>query len=191
MRRSPLIFAAGALLLGIVVAGVFYYFYRTSPRFSLEQMVNSLTQRNYEKFYSYLDMKGVLGSLVEDTGKDLIPPEIIPKGNFWGELGVKIGSKLLQQLPPTVYETLQRDVFNKIINIYLDTLTTQDLLALQAAVTVAEINRQEDVARVTLRFPKKDGRLRLTMAWDPQQRLWRVVSVSYEDLKQLLKKEFF
>jgi len=191
MRRSPLIFAAGALLLGIVVAGVFYYFYRTSPRFSLEQMVNSLTQRNYEKFYSYLDMKGVLGSLVEDTGKDLIPPEIIPKGNFWGELGIKIGSRLLQQLPPTVYETLQRDVFNKIINIYLDTLTTQDLLALQAAVTVAEINRQEDVARVTLRFPKKDGRLRLTMAWDPQQRLWRVVSVSYEDLKQLLKKEFF
>jgi hypothetical protein len=191
MRRSPLTFVAAALLLGILVAGVFYYFYRTSPRFSLQQMVNSLTQRNYEKFYSYLDMKSVLGSLVEDTSKDLIPPEIIPRGNFWGELGIKIGSKFLQQLPSKAFETLQKDVFNKIINKYLDTLTTQDLLALQAAVTVAEIKRQEDVAQVILRFPKKDGRLRLTMSWDPQQRLWRVVSVSYEDLKQLLKNEFF
>jgi hypothetical protein len=75
------------------------------------------------------------------------------------------------------------------MNQYFDTLTTQEFVALNAAVALAEINQQGEQAQVTLKFPKKDGRLRLTMAWNPQLRRWRVVSVNYEDLKHLVKKE--
>jgi hypothetical protein len=190
MRRSPLIFLAAALLLGIVVAGVFFYLYRNSPRFALHQMVTTLMQRNYNKFYSFLDMKSILGSLMQDTGKDLIPPELIPKGNFLGELGLKMGSKVAQQLVPQIYGTFEKEA-QKVINQYLDTLTTQDLLALEGAVALAQINQNGDEAQVTLRFPKDEASLHLTMGRTPQDRTWRIISVSYEDLKELVKKKIF
>lgn len=186
MRRSPLIFLAAALLLGIVVAGFFYYRYQTSPRFALQQMVTALIQRNYDKFYSFLDMKSILGSLMEDSGRDLIPPELIPKGNFLGELGLKMGSKFAQQLVPQLYGTFEKEA-HTVINKYLDTLTTQDLLALEGAVALADINQSGDEAQVTLHFLKKEETLHLTLGRTPQDPTWRVISVSYEDLKELVK----
>jgi hypothetical protein len=190
MRRSPLIFLATALILGIVVAGLFYYRYRSSPRFALHQMATALMQRNYNKFYSFLDMKSILGSLMGDTGKDLIPPDIAPKGNFLGELGVRMGSKFAQQLVPQIYGAFEKEA-HKVINQYLDTLTTQDLLALEGAVALAPISQSGDEAQVTLRFPKDEASLHLTMGRSPQDRTWRVISVSYEDLKEIVKKKIF
>jgi hypothetical protein len=190
MRRSPLIFLAATLLLGIVVAGVFYYLHRNSPRFALHQMGTALIQRNYDKFYSYLDMPSILSSLMGDSGRDLIPPELIPKGNLVGELGIKMGSKFAQQLVPQIYATFEKEA-RSIINKYLDTLTTQDLLALEGAVALAHINQSGDVAQVTLRFPKNEASLNLTMGRTQQHPTWRVISVSYEDLKELVKKQLF
>jgi hypothetical protein len=190
MRRSLLIFLAAVLLLGIVVAGVFYYLYRSSPRYALHQMATALIQRNYDRFYSFVDMKSILASLMQDTGKDLIPPDIIPKGNFLGELGLKMGSKFARQLIPQIYGTFEKEA-HKVINQYLDTLTTQDLLALEGAVALAEINQTGDEAQVILRFLKNEESLHLTMSRTPQDRTWRVVAVSYEDLKELVKKKLF
>ena len=187
MRRSPLIFIGAALLLGIAVAGVFYFLYRNSPRFALHQMATALMRRNYDKFYSHLDMKSILSSLMQDTGTDLIPPDVVPKGNFLAQFGVKMGSKVVQQLVPQLYGAFEKET-RKVINQYLDTLTTRDLVALEGAVTLAEIQQNGDAAQVTLRFPKDEGSLHLTMSRSPQDNIWRVVSVSYEDLKELLKK---
>jgi hypothetical protein len=187
MRRL-LIFLAAALLLGVVVAGGFYYLYRNSPRFALHQMAVALTQRNYDKFYSFVDMKSILGSLTQDTGKDLIPPDIVPKGNFLGELGLKMGSRVAQQLVPQIYGAFEKEI-HRVINQFLDTLTTQDLLALEGAVALAEIHQTGDEAQVILRFPKADGSLHLTMSRNPQDRTWQVVYVNYEDLKELVKKK--
>jgi hypothetical protein len=186
MRRL-LLFLAAALLLGIAVAGIFYFLHRNSPRYALHQMVTALIQRNYDKFYSHLDMKSILGSLMQDTGKDLIPPDLIPKGNFLGQFGLKMGNKFAQQLVPQLYGTFEKEA-QKVINQYLETLTTQDLLALEGAVAMARIQKTDDVAQVTLRFPKDDGSLHLTMSRSSPDRAWRVVSVTYEDLKELLKK---
>jgi hypothetical protein len=187
MRRSPLVFIVAALLLGIVVAGVFYYRYQSSPRSALHQMVDALTDRNYEKFYTYLDLKSILGNLMQETGKDLISP-VIPENNYLGQLGWRMGSKFAQQVLPRLFETFEQDL-HKLINQYLNTLTTKELLALKAAVTLAEIRQQGDEAKVTLRFAKEDGRLRLTMTKSSQDRTWRVISVNYEDLKKLVSKE--
>jgi hypothetical protein len=189
MRRSPLIFLAAALLLGIAVAGTFYYFYRNSPRYALQQMANALMQRDYDKFYAYLDMKSILGSLMQDTGRDLIPPEVIPKGNFLGELGIRMGGKFLQQLSPQIFETLEKEVFHKLTRKYFDTLSNQDLAALKLALAMGEVNQEGDLAQVILRFPKSEETLRLTMSRSPQDKTWRVTSVSYEDLKELVKKK--
>lgn len=184
MRRSPLIFVVAALLLGIAVAGGFYYHYRSSPRFALHQMVTALIKRDYQEFYTYLDLNPILSQLMQETGKDLISPEL-PEGDYLGQLGWKMGRKFAQNLLPRILETFENNV-HVLINKYLDTLTTQDLLALEAAVASAEINRQGDEARVILKFDQ-DGRLRLTMSRIPDGH-WRVVSVNYEDLKQVLKK---
>jgi hypothetical protein len=190
MRRSPLIFIGAALLLGIAVAGVFYVLYRNSPRFALHQMVAALMQRNYDDFYARLDMKSMVGSLMQESGKDLIPPDVLPKNNLLGQFGVKMGSKLAQQLVPQLLGSFDKEI-HKVINQYLDTLTTQDLLALEGAVALASIQQSGDAAQVTLNFPKEEGSLHLTMARSPQDGVWRVVSVSYEDLKELLKKNLF
>jgi hypothetical protein len=187
MRRSPLIFIGAALLLGVAVAGVFYVLYRNSPRFALHQMVTALMQRNYDDFYARLDMKGIAGSLMQESGKDLIPPEVVPRNNLLGQLGVKMGSRLAQQLLPQLLGPFDKEI-RKVVNQYLDTLTTQDLLAVEGAVALASIQQSGDAAQVTLRFPKEEGSLHLTMARSPQDGIWRVDSVSYEDLKELLKK---
>jgi hypothetical protein len=188
MRRSPLIFLAAALLLGIVVAGLFYYRYHNSPRFALQQMATALIERNYDKFYSFLDMPSILSSLMEDSGRDLNPSGLVPKGNPLGEFGVKMGSKFAQQLVPQIYGIFEKEA-HKVINQYLDSLTTKDLLALEGAVTLAQINQSGDEAQVTLHFDKNAGILHLTMGRTPQNRTWRVISVSYEDLKELVKKK--
>ncbi len=187
MRRSPLVFIAIALFLGIVVAGVFYYRYQSSPRSALHQMVTALTERNYKKFYAYLDLKSILSNLMQETGKDLISP-VIPENNYLGQLGWKMGRKFAQQVLPRLFEAIEQDL-HKLINQYLNTLTTKELLALKAAVSLAEINQQGDEAKVTLRFAREDGRLRLIMSKSGKDRTWRVVSVSYEDLKKLVSKE--
>ena len=93
MRRL-LIFMSAVLLLGIAIAGVFYFYYRNSPRYALQQMVTSLMRRNYDKFYSHLDMPSILGSLTQDTGQDLIPPELIPKNNLLGTVRSENGQQV-------------------------------------------------------------------------------------------------
>jgi hypothetical protein len=189
MRRL-LIFMSAVLLLGIAVAGVFYFYYRNSPRYALHQMVTALMRRNYDNFYSHLDMKSILGSLMQDTGQDLIPPELIPKGNLLGQFGLKMGSRFAGHLAPQLYGAFEKEAHN-FINQYLDTLTTQDLVALEGAVALAKIDKTDgDVAQVTLRYPK-DGNLHLTMSRNPEDGTWRVISVSYEDLKELVRKNLF
>lgn len=183
--RRPLIFVIATLLLGIAVAGGFYYYHRTSPRFALHQMTTALIKRNYTEFYTYLDLKSILSNLMQETGEDLIPPEI-PEGDYLSKLGLKMGQKLAKNLLPRILETFENN-FHSLINKYLDTLTTEDLLALEAAVATAEIDRQGNGAQVTLKFPQ-DGQLRLTMSKIPDGN-WRVVAVNYEDLKHVLKKE--
>jgi hypothetical protein len=189
MRRSPLIFLLAALLLGIVVAGVFYYRHRHSPRFALQQLVSCLSIRDYDKFYDSVDLPGIMSHLMTETGRDLIPPEL-PIGDFLSQFGWKMGGKVARQLIPRLFETFDQEL-RKLLNQYFDTLGPQEFVALNAAVALADINQQGEQAQVTLKFPKKDGRLRLTMVWNPQQRLWRVVAVNYEDLKHLVKKELW
>ncbi len=189
MRRSPLIFLSVALLLGIAVAGVFYYRYRHSPRFALQQLVVSLTNRNYDRFYDSVDLPGIMGHLMAETGRDLVPPEL-PQGDLLSQFGWKMGGKVARHLIPRLFETFDKEL-RKLLNQYFDTLSTQEFVALNAAVALADIDQQGEEARVTLRFPKKDGRLRLNMAWNPQLRRWRVVAVNYEDLKHLVKKELW
>jgi hypothetical protein len=188
MRRSLLIFLAAALLLGIVVAGLFYYRYRNSPRFALQQMATALIERNYDKFYSFLDMPSILSSLMEDSGRNLIPSDLMPKGNFLGEFGIKMGSKFAQQLVPQLYGAFEKEA-HTVINKYLDTLTTKDLLALEGAVALAHISQSGDEAQVTMRFGNDEETLHLTMGRTPQNQTWRVISVTYEDLKELVKKK--
>ncbi len=185
MRRSPLIFLLVALLLGVLVAGVFYYRHRHSPRYALHQMALSLTNRNYDNFYDYVDLAGIVSHLMEETGKALLAPNL-PGGNFLSQFAFKMGGRVVRHL----FESFERE-FRKLANQYFDTLTTQELLALQGAVALADISQKGEEAQVTLRFPEKDTRLRLTMAWNSQQRRWRVVSVNYEDLKALLNRELW
>jgi len=189
MRRSPLVFVIAALLLGIAVAGGFYYHYRQSPRFALHQMVNALMHRNYKEFYTYLDLNSILSHLMQETGKDLIPSEI-PQGDYLSQFGWKMGRKLAQNLLPKILQTVEKNLHG-LINKYLDTLDTEDLLALEAAVALAEISPKGDEAQVILKFPKGNAQLRLTMSRNLPKRSWRVVSVNYQDLKNLLKKELF
>ena len=101
-----------------------------------------------------------------------------------------MGRKFAQNLLPRIFQTVEKNLHN-LINKYLDTLDTEDLLALEAAVALADITSKGDEAQVTLKFPQGNAQLRLTMSRSLPKRSWRVVSVNYQDLKNLLKKELF
>jgi len=187
MRRSLWYILLSVLGFGLLVAGLFYYWHRTSPRYALDQMVNALVVRNYDTFYHYLDVKSILSHLAQEAGQDLLPFGAEP-GDELSRLGQSLGRKFTQHLLPKMFESYEKELRKGMAH-YLGTLTASDLLALKAAVAMADITQKGDEALVILRFPKDAGSLRLTMSRDSKDDAWRVVSVNYQDVKRIIGKE--
>jgi sRNA-binding carbon storage regulator CsrA len=84
------------------------------------------------------------------------------------------------------FETQIRGAMEK----YLLNLDNSQIMAIAAAVTVAQIDTRGDEARVTLTNPKTGELMRLQMRRQVERDRWQIVSVNYQDLKRFLQREF-
>ncbi|OGP73248.1 MAG: hypothetical protein A2Y80_10495 [Deltaproteobacteria bacterium RBG_13_58_19] len=188
MRRKTWIVLAAVLVLAGTVAGGLYWRWVSSPRYALQQMVLALRAKNMPEFYKYLDLKAIMGSIVEGSSQEWSLPDD-PKEDEWTRLSRRLGRKLARSLVPKLMENFDPQI-KGVLEQYLLALDNTKILALAAAVTVAKIDTKGDEAQVTLHDPKTGDPLRLRMSRSPETRTWVVVGISYEDFRKFFKREF-
>jgi hypothetical protein len=188
MRRKTLIIAAALLVLGGALGGGLYWRWVNSPRYALQQAALALQARNMDKFFIYVNLKEIFNSFVEASSKDLETPADQPADD-WTRFSRRLGRKFAHLFLPKLFESFETQIRGAMEH-YLLNLDTSQILGIAAAVTVAQIDTQGDEARVTLTDPKSKETLRFEMRRQPQQGLWQIVSVNYEDLKRFCKREF-
>jgi hypothetical protein len=103
-------------------------------------------------------------------------------------LGRRLGKKVAKIVVPKLLEKFEKQIKGGIEQ-YLLNLSNSQVLALAAAVTTADIKTRGETAEVTLQDPKTGGPLRFRMLRDPTSKQWRIVTLRYEDLKRLVKRE--
>jgi hypothetical protein len=197
MRRKIVIL--GLIILILMGAGIggYFYFWQESPRHTLLQMVRAIQTRNMNKFYDIVDIKTIINNLAEKGSQDqeflgeisgylgldnksLSPDDELTK---WG---LNLGKKFAGYLLPKLIGALEPQIKEQ-IGKYLLELNTQESVALTAVVTHAQIEENDGTAKVTLTHPKTGQPLNFIMVQDPNSHKWRVVEISYQDLKSIIK----
>ena len=189
--RKPVIFViiVAILAAGAVLGVVLYQNYRNSPRFALQQMVLALKTKDMDNLFKHLDLKEIFQNALDaSTAQTLETPD--KPEDEWTKFSRQLGRRFARHIFPKIYNNFQKQIHQGIES-YLKDLTTTQLLALSAAVTTAKIEEQGEEAQVTFYDPKTKRPLRFTMRRSPENGVWKVVSLNYNDFKYLLKKETF
>jgi hypothetical protein len=187
MRRKTWIIALVIVVLSVALGGGLYWHWSNSPRYALQQAALALKTRNMDNFFNYLDLKEIINNFSEAAAQDANKPDD-QKADDWERLRRQMGHKFTRLFLPKLVETFQPQI-RKVLERYLLNLNNTQLLGVAAAVTVAEIDRQGYEARVTLTDPKTQEKLRFQMRRQPDHGPWQIVSVNYDDLKRLYKRE--
>ncbi|MBM4284743.1 MAG: hypothetical protein FJ128_05785 [Deltaproteobacteria bacterium] len=187
MKRGLALILALVVVAGVAGAGL-YWRWVNSPVYSLYHMVSALKARNYDDFFNYLIIKDIMAGMVDASSKDLLLKGD-PKEGDWAKFGRQLGQKLASQFIPKLFEGFEKEM-RAVVEAYLRQLTDQQIQALAEAVDLAEVQTQGDEAQVVLKEKKTGERLGLTMRRHPRDRVWRIVGLSYEDFKRIIKREF-
>jgi len=187
MKRSAVVIFSTVFLLAAVITGGFYWRWVNSPRYALQQMVLAIQTRNMNKFFKYLDLQEIVGNMVDASSEDLAPPEA-PDMDDWDRLSRRLGKKVAKFVLPKLLEKFDKQV-RSAVEQYLLNLSNTQVLALAAAATTAEISTRGEMAEVKLVDPKTGEPFRFMLGRDPGTKEWRIISIRYQDLKKLLKRE--
>jgi hypothetical protein len=187
MRRPTLISILAVLVLGTALAGGLYWRWYHSPRYALQQMALALKHKNMDNFFNYLDLKEIFNNILETSSKDLEPPEGKTEDD-WDRLTRRLGRKFARNLLPRLFDTFEKQIRGALEQ-YLLNLDNSQVMGVMAAVTVARIQTRGDEAEVCLTDPKTGDLFRFRMRRFPDG-TWRIVTVTYEDLKKFLKREW-
>jgi len=101
MRRKTWIIAVAIVVLGGALAGGLYWRWANSPRYALQQAALALQARDMDKFFKYVNLKGILSNFAEACSKDIETQTDQPAdewGKFCGQLGRKFANVLLPKL---------------------------------------------------------------------------------------------
>jgi hypothetical protein len=188
MPRKAIIIVLAVFLLAGTIAGGLYWRWYNSPRYALQQMTLALEAKDMDSFFKYLDLKDIFNNFLEASSKDLDLPED-KNADEWTRMTKRLGRKFARFLLPKLFDSFETQI-RGMLEKYLRNLSTSQILGIAAAVTVATIDTQGDEAQVTLVDPKTKEPLRFRMRRDPDKRVWRIVSVNYEDLKRFAQREF-
>jgi hypothetical protein len=187
MQRKTWIIAVAIVVLGGAVAGGLYWRWANSPRYALQQAALALQARDMDKFFNYVNLKEILNNMVEASSKDLASPED-QSGDEWTKFSRQLGRKFAFLFLPKLLETFEAQ-----IRAVVDVISSPGqlrILVIAAAATVAQIDTQGGDAVVTLTDPKTRDTFQFHMRRQPNQGIWQIVSVNYEDLKRFSKREF-
>jgi hypothetical protein len=187
MRRKTLIIILAVLIVGAGAAGGLYFHWRNSPRYSLHQMVLALKAKNMGDFLNYLDLKEIFNNFLEATSRDLPPPSN-KKEDELARLTRNLGRKFARFVLPQLFKTYEKDI-QATMEKYMVSLDNKQLLALTAAIAVAQVKVEGDEAQVSIRDPKTKEDFRFHMRRQ-EDGVWRMVEVNYQDFKKFIKREF-
>jgi hypothetical protein len=188
MRRKTLIIALAIVILGGALSVSLYWRWVYSPRYALQQMVLALKTKDMDKFFNYLDLKQIFNNFIAASSRENEPPED-QQADEWTKYSRRLGRKFAHLFLPKLFETFQTQI-REVIQSYLLNLDNTRILAIAAAVTVAQIDTKGDEATVTLTDPKTQEPFHFQMRRQPDHGVWRIVSVNYDDLKRFYKREF-
>jgi hypothetical protein len=190
--RKKIIFISvvAALALAAVMAGVIYQRWRESPRYALQQMVLAIKAKNMDNIFKFLNLKDIFNNLLEASLKEEVGGDDKNKGrDDFERFSRQLGRSFARKLAPKLFDNFEKQIREFIVSYLLD-LDNSQILALTAAVTTAQIEVQGEKALVTIQAPRTQKPVRFTMRRLPEGRVWQVVSLNYDDVKHLLKKEF-
>ena len=188
MRRKTWIIAVAIVVLAGAGAGGLYWRWANSPRYALQQAALALQARDMDKFFNYVNLKEISGSLVQACGKDLDTPAE-SQTDEWSKLCRQLGRKFANVLLPKLFEAFEPQI-RGVVERYLLNLDTSKIVVIAAAVTVAQIDQQGDEAEVTLIDPKTKDTFHFHLRRQPNHGVWQIVSVNYADLKRFTRREF-
>jgi len=190
MPRRLIYVILATLILATAVAGGLYWRWYNSPRYALQQMVLALKAKDMDEFFNYVDLKEIFVNSLEGLDQDLRSQEKKEEGaDDWTKLSRQLGRKFARQLLPKLFDGFEKQIRGG-IEAYLLDLDNSQLLALATAVTLAKIEVQGDEAQVTIKDPKTGDSLGFKMRRQTDDLVWRIFSVNYENLKNIIKKEF-
>lgn len=187
MRRKTWIIVIAIVLLGGAAAGGLYWQWTNSPRYALQQAALALKTRNLDTLFTYVDLKEIVTNFSQDSSRDL-ESRNDQKDDDWTRYSRQLGGKFTQLFLPKLIDTFEPQI-RKILQHYLLNLSNTQILAVAAAVTVARIDTQGDMADVTLTDPKTQETFHFQMSRRPESGIWQITSVNYEDLKRFYKRE--
>jgi hypothetical protein len=190
MRRRTLIIILVAAVLGAALAGGLYWRWSTSPRYALQRMTLALKTRNMQQLFKYVDLKAIFNDFADSASQDLdnAKDKQDKKDDDWSRLSRQLGNKIARMFMPKLFESFEKDI-RGMIEKYLQDLNNKQILAVAAAATTAQIEVQGEEARVTLVDPKSREPFRFQMRRQPETGTWQIVSVNYQDLKKIFKRE--
>lgn len=188
MRKPVIFIVVVAALVAVAIAGsLFYQRWQDSPRYALQQMVLAIKARDMDKVFKYMDLKEIFNNFLESSTEGLKLDD--QGGDEWSRFSRQLGRKFARKLLPQLFDNFEKQI-RQAMESYLQNLHNTQILALTAAVTTAGIKVQGEEAQVTIQDPKTKKPLRFRMRRSRGTGDWRVVSINYDDFKQLLKKEF-
>jgi hypothetical protein len=187
MRRKTWIILLLSVVLGASLGGGLYWRWVNSPRSALQQAVLALETHNLDKFFTYINLKEIVRNFADASSKDLETRNSQPADD-WTRYTRHLGRNFTQLLLPKIIDAFEPQV-RKILDRYLLALNHTQIMGIAAAVTVAQIDTTGEEARVTLTDPRTQEKLRFQMRRQPDQGVWQIVAVNYDDLKQFYKRE--
>jgi hypothetical protein len=179
-----------AVVLGGALAGGLYWQWAASPRYALQRMALALKTRDMEQFFKYVDLKDIFNNFLDSASQDQDEPPAPKnkKADDWNRLSRQMGSKFARMFLPKLFESLEKDIRGVIEN-YLLNLGSNQILAVAAAATTAQIEVQGEEARVTLVDPKSHEPFHFQMRRQAETKTWQIVAVDYRDLKKFYLRE--
>jgi hypothetical protein len=187
MRRKTWIIALAILVLGGALGGSLYWRWLNSPRYALQQAALALEARDMDKFFKYVDLKEILNNIVEASSQEQEEPGN-PPADDWTRYSRRLGRKFAHLFMPKLFDAFQGQI-RDLVSHYLLKLNQSQILAIGAAVTVAQIDTQGDEAAVTMTNPKTKETLHFQMRRQPTEGVWQIVSINYQDLKKFYRRE--
>jgi hypothetical protein len=187
MRRKTWIIVLVLLVLAGALGGSFYWRWLNSPRYALQQAALALEARNMDKFFKYVNLKEILNNILESSSQEQENPAKQPTDD-WTKYSRRLSRKFAHLFMPKLFDAFQSQIRDLVAH-YLLKLDQSQILAIAAAVTVARIDTQGDEAAVTLTNPKTKETLHFKMRRQPNQGVWQIVSVNYQDLKKYYRRE--
>jgi hypothetical protein len=191
MRRKTLIIAVAVVVVSAAVAGGLYWHWVNSPRYALQQMALALEARDMDNFFKYVDLKEIFNNYAEASSQETKNRQEgeDDKTDDWTRLTRRLGRNFAHLFLPKLFESFEPQI-RGLMEQYLRHLNHSQILGIAAAATVAHIDTRGDEALVTLTDPKTKEQFRFQMRRQPNQGLWQIVSVNYDDLKKFCKREF-